>query len=141
MIYNCKESNFEELRLMNAENIIQGVTLVAENPWIIAVFVAALLIVFFLILKTSLKLAAKVLINAIIGFVLLFVSNGIGSMFGIALEITWLNAIIAGVLGDFLPYRAVIIILGVIALFAVWVFIVIPSDENRKVYEAQRTNE
>ena len=109
MIYNCKESNFEELRLMNAENIIQGVTLVAENPWIIAVFVAALLIVFFLILKTSLKLAAKVLINAIVGFVLLFVSNGIGSMFGIALEITWLNAIIAGVLG--IPGVALLLIL------------------------------
>ena len=38
---------------MNTENIIKGVSLIAENPWIIAVFVAALLIIFFIILTTG----------------------------------------------------------------------------------------
>ena len=94
---------------MNTENIIKGVSLIAENPWIIAVFVAALLIIFFIILKTSLKLAAKVLINAIVGFVLLFLSNGIGSLFGISLEVNWLNAVITGVLG--IPGVALLLIL------------------------------
>ena len=109
MVYICKELNFEELRLMNAENIVQGVTFIAEHPWVIAVCVAVLLAVFFMIFKASLKLAAKVLINAAIGFVLLFLFNGIGSVFGIALEINWINAIISGVLG--IPGVALLLIL------------------------------
>ena len=46
--------------------------------------------------------------------------------------------IFAGVLGEFLSYRTVILILGAITLVAIWVLIVIPSTENRKVYEAIR---
>jgi len=109
MVYTCKESYFEELREMNTEDIMQGVQYVAANPWIIAVAVAVLLVVFFIIIKTSLKLAAKVLINAIVGFVLLFVFNGVGGLFGVALEISWFNAIISGVLG--IPGVALLLIL------------------------------
>ncbi|MBQ8830734.1 MAG: pro-sigmaK processing inhibitor BofA family protein [Oscillospiraceae bacterium] len=94
---------------MNAEDIVQGVEFVAANPWVIAAAVAALLVIFFIIFKASLKLAAKVLINAVVGFVLLFVFNGIGSLFGIALEISWFNAIISGVLG--IPGVALLLIL------------------------------
>lgn len=46
--------------------------------------------------------------------------------------------ILAGILGELLPYRAVILIMGIIGLAAIWIFIVIPSQENRKVYEATR---
>ena len=46
--------------------------------------------------------------------------------------------IFAGTLGEVLPYRTVIIIMGVISLAAVWILIVRPSDQNRKVYEAVR---
>lgn len=46
--------------------------------------------------------------------------------------------IIAGILGEFLPYRTVILILGFVGLAAIWIFIVIPDRENRKVYEAVR---
>ena len=54
------------------------------------------------------------------------------SLGGIAFQI------IAGILGEWLPYRAVIIILGVIALAALWFFIFRPGQENRKVYETNR---
>lgn len=46
--------------------------------------------------------------------------------------------VLAGILGESLPYRMVIIILGVISLLAIWVFIVKPDKENRPVYEAVR---
>ena len=46
--------------------------------------------------------------------------------------------IITGILGEALPYRTVILILGAITLIAIWLFIIIPGKENRKVYEAVR---
>ena len=46
--------------------------------------------------------------------------------------------IFAGVLGEILPYRAGILIMGVIGLAAIWFLIVRPGEVNRKVYEAVR---
>ena len=46
--------------------------------------------------------------------------------------------IIAGVLGEFLSYRTMILILGFIGLAAIWVLIVRPGNVNRTVYEAER---
>lgn len=46
--------------------------------------------------------------------------------------------VFAGVLGEILPYRTVIIFMGFISLAAVWIFIVRPDKENRVVYEAVR---
>ena len=94
---------------MDPEIIEEGIELVAANPWIITVAVLALLAVFFMILKTSLKIAAKILINAVLGFVLLFVFNGLGSVIGVTIEINWISAVIAGVLG--VPGIALMLIL------------------------------
>jgi len=47
--------------------------------------------------------------------------------------------IIAGFLGDRIGYRNVVLMLAGISLLAIFIFIVIPSDENRKVYEAARS--
>lgn len=47
--------------------------------------------------------------------------------------------VIAGILGELLPYRVVILILGAIGLVAIGVFIILPHRENRTVYEAVRT--
>lgn len=44
----------------------------------------------------------------------------------------------AGILGEVLPYRGVILIMGFISLAAVWVLIIKPDEVNRKVYEAIR---
>lgn len=60
------------------------------------------------------------------------VFNAIFSVGGILFQI------FAGMLGEILPYRTVIIIMGMIGLVAIWVFIIQPVDENRKVYEAVR---
>jgi len=49
--------------------------------------------------------------------------------------------IIAGFLGDRIGYRMVVVILSGISLLAIFIFIVIPSDENRKVYEATRARD
>lgn len=46
--------------------------------------------------------------------------------------------IFAGVLGEVLPYRVTIILMGLISLLAVGLFIVRPDQENRPVYEAVR---
>ena len=46
--------------------------------------------------------------------------------------------IFAGVLGEVLPYRVTIILMGLISLFAVGLFIVRPDQENSPVYEAVR---
>lgn len=51
------------------------------------------------LLKKPIKWAFKLLLHALFGFVSLFVFNQLGARFGITLEMTWLNAIVAGVLG------------------------------------------
>ena len=60
------------------------------------------------------------------------VFNAVFSVGGILFQV------FAGMLGERLPYRAVMVIMGTIGLVAIWVFIVLPGDENRKVYEAVR---
>ena len=60
------------------------------------------------------------------------VFNAIFSVGGILFQI------FAGMLGETLPYRTVIVIMGMIGLAAIWVFIIRPGEENRKVYEAVR---
>ena len=51
------------------------------------------------LLKTPLKWAWKLLINAIGGFFVLVLVNLLGSVLGFSLDINWLNAIVAGILG------------------------------------------
>lgn len=48
--------------------------------------------------------------------------------------------IIAGYLGDVIGYRKVVVILTSISITAIFIFIILPSDKNRKVYEATRTS-
>lgn len=59
------------------------------------------LAVFLLIrlLLKPIKLAFKLLINAGIGFVLLFVTNIIGGYIGLHIAVTWITALIAGFFG------------------------------------------
>lgn len=46
--------------------------------------------------------------------------------------------LISGYLGDLIGYRMVVVLLSGFSLITVFFLIVIPSDENRKVYEATR---
>ena len=45
----------------------------------------------------------------------------------------------AGALWQFIPYRAVAVLLGGMAVGSVFLFIVLPAADNRPVYEAERS--
>ena len=63
-----------------------------------AILILALL-GFFRILRKPIKWALKLLLNAVLGFVLLFLVNLLGSHAGISLTINWVNIGFAGILG------------------------------------------
>lgn len=67
----------------------------------IAVLVIAILflVLFIKLLRTPLRWAWKLLINALSGFIILFLTNFLGSLLGFSLDITWFNAIVSGLLG------------------------------------------
>lgn len=58
-----------------------------------------LIVLLFKILKTPLKWAMKLLLNALSGFIALVVLNFFGSIVGLSLTINFLNCLVAGVLG------------------------------------------
>lgn len=67
---------------------------------ILLLFAAVLFIVlFFVIFSKPIKWAVKLLLNAILGFVILFVVNCFGAYIGLSITVNWLNAIITGVFG------------------------------------------
>ncbi len=53
----------------------------------------------FKILKGPMKLALKIFLHALMGFVFLFIFNFVGAWVGLSIPVNWLNAIITGVLG------------------------------------------
>lgn len=64
--------------------------------------IAAVVVVGILLLKilaAPMKLVFKLLINAGLGFVILFVVNFFGDLVGISLGMNWINALIVGFLG------------------------------------------
>lgn len=81
----------------------------------IVAIVIAVLVVWLLIklLKTPLRWAWKFLINAASGVIILFLTNLLGGVFGFSLDITWLNAIVAGLLG----FPGVLLLLAIKYLF------------------------
>ena len=66
---------------------------------VVLVVLVLLLIPLLKLLKKPLKWALKILIHAGFGFIALVVLNFFGSLIGVTIEITWLSAIIAGILG------------------------------------------
>lgn len=63
---------------------------------VLMVFAAVLVLK---VLARPMKLLLKLLLNAAIGFILLFAVNFIGGFIGLHITITWINALIAGVFG------------------------------------------
>lgn len=84
----------------------------------IAIVVFALAVGFSLIgllikiLKGPMKLALKIFLHALMGFVTLFIFNFIGAWVGIGIPMTWLHAIVTGVLG--VPGVVLLLILQII---------------------------
>lgn len=68
----------------------------------LAIYVVIGALLLWLIIKifaTPIKWAFKLLINALLGFVVLFVFNYLGGFIGLSITVGWLSAIVAGVLG------------------------------------------
>lgn len=72
-----------------------------DNLYTILIVVVALgaLLLLFKLLKTPLKIAVKLLLNGLMGFVILFVVNWLGGFVGVSLGVNWINALVAGILG------------------------------------------
>ena len=66
---------------------------------IVAVIAVIFLLLFFKILGSSLKWILKLLLNAVTGFVILFLVNIVGGSIGIELDLNWINALVAGFFG------------------------------------------
>lgn len=62
------------------------------------------------LLKVSIPLLSKLVINGVIGLITLVIFNVIGGLIGLSIEITVVNAIIAGIFG--IPGIIVILILN-----------------------------
>lgn len=80
---------------------------------IVAVGLFLLLALFLTILAKPIKWAMKLLINALVGFVILFIVNFFGGFIGLNITVGWISALVAGILG----------IPGVILLILVETFI------------------
>lgn len=66
----------------------------------VSFFIAVLVLFIILkILALPFKIIIKLMLNALIGGVVLFLLNLIGSNFGLVLDINWLSALIVGFLG------------------------------------------
>lgn len=79
------------------------------NGKVIAVAAVVLVILFILLIKAPLKFLCKVAINTICGFILLWIINYFAEFIGFSIPMTWLNALITGVLG--LPGVLLIVVL------------------------------
>lgn len=57
-------------------------------------------------------------------------------LFSVGMAVFYL---LSGILAEFLPYRTVSVILGLFVLLSMYLLIVRPDEDNRKIYEADRT--
>ena len=67
----------------------------------IAIIVIAVLAIFLILklLTAPIRFAGKMLINALVGFVVLFLLNFVGNLVGLSLGINWFNALVVGIFG------------------------------------------
>ena len=67
----------------------------------IAIILIAVIAVFLILklLTAPIRFAAKMLINALVGFVVLFLLNFVGGIVGLSLGINWFNALVVGIFG------------------------------------------
>ena len=67
----------------------------------IAIIVIAVIAVFLVLklLTAPIRFAAKMLINALVGFVVLFLLNFVGGIVGLSLGINWFNALVVRIFG------------------------------------------
>lgn len=79
------------------------------DPIVAAIAIAVLVVLAIYIFTKPLRFLIKVAINTAVGFAALLLINRFGADFGIALDVSWFNAVVTGILG--LPGVAVLIVL------------------------------
>lgn len=77
-------------------------------------FLVALIILYIVlkIIAAPVKIIIKLMINAFVGGVVLFLINLVGAGFGFALNITWLTSLIVGIFG--VPGVVLVILLQIV---------------------------
>lgn len=75
----------------------------------LGIIVVVLIVVFFMLIKTPIRLIFKLIINTVGGFITLIIVNFLGSFIGISIGVNWLNAIIVAIFG--MPGLGLILIL------------------------------
>ena len=77
-------------------------------------FLVALIILYIIlkIIAAPVKIIIKLMINAFVGGVVLFLINLVGAGFGFALNITWLTSLIVGIFG--VPGVVLVILLQIV---------------------------
>jgi inhibitor of the pro-sigma K processing machinery len=70
---------------------------------------AALAVILLAILKAPIKLLFKLILNTAVGFLALLALNYAGALFGVRLAVSWVNAVLLGVLG--IPGAALVFLL------------------------------
>lgn len=75
----------------------------------IALVVIIFLVIVWKIFRTPIKIALKVVINTLLGFVALILINYLGGFIDISIGVNWMNALVVGVLG--VPGVALLLIL------------------------------
>lgn len=69
------------------------------NDVLIIAVAAILLWLVIKIFATPIRWAFKLLLNALLGFVILFVVNFLGAYIGLHITVGWISALVAGLLG------------------------------------------
>jgi len=72
------------------------------------VLVAAAVLLMIKLFTKSIKWIFKLLLNTVLGYVLLFVVNFLGSWVNISIAVNWFSALVVGVLG--IPGAAILIL-------------------------------
>lgn len=77
-------------------------------------FLVALIILYIVlkIIAAPVKIIIKLMINAFVGGVVLFLINLVGAGFGFALNVTWLTSLIVGIFG--VPGVVLVILLQIV---------------------------
>ena len=77
-------------------------------------FLVALIVLYIVlnIIAAPVKIIIKLMINAFVGGVVLFLINLVGAGFGFALNITWLTSLIVGIFG--VPGVVLVILLQIV---------------------------
>jgi len=65
----------------------------------VAIAAGVLILLVLAIIKFPIKIIFKLIINAVLGFVILLILNYAGGFIGVTVAVNWINAVIVGVFG------------------------------------------